>query len=152
MSIKPLTLYHFTSPHHVQGIQQRGICLGALPVFKPGYLPMLVPGYQWLTVNPSWEQAWSVPVTLPYARNAFRFKVAIPRLFRGRLTRWLGSKYSTEGGPLNAGGDPENWWLYHGKIPAAWLVDFARNPQGPPVSEVQIDPLPIMQKLRVGPV
>ena len=118
-----MKLWHFTSPHHVEGCRRYGLRLGMVPVSLDP--PRLLRGYQWLTSNPDRAQSWTEGSTLPYDRTAFRLTIRIPRSHRGHVRRW------TEVGPLlvaadtlatlNEFGDPENWWLYVGAVPPRWI-------------------------------
>jgi len=51
-----MTLYHFTAAHMLPKIKREGLTLGRIPWRKRGKT-ILIPGYQWLTSNPEFDQS-----------------------------------------------------------------------------------------------
>ena len=129
-----MKLYHFTSANHVQGCLRDGITLGMIPVLQDGKIGV-IPGWQWLTVNPSFQQVWANTefTILPYDRTAFRLTVIIPKTAQKQLFRWLDicNKFPIDR-HLNAYGDPENWYVFRGRIKAGWIrkVDLKNGENG----------------------
>lgn len=118
-----MKLYHFTSPIHVEGCKKEGINRGSIPLYKDGRHGLL-PGWQWLTSNPDFGQEWANKEhsTLPYDRTAYRLTVVIPKTSKNRLHKWLdicGSLPIDK--HLNAFGDPENWYVFQGRIKPGWI-------------------------------
>ena len=118
-----MKLYHFTSPLHVDGCLKNGIIKGVIPIYKDGKYG-LIPGYQWLTSNPKFHQEWANTeyTTLPYDRTAYRLTVVIPKAARDRLFRWFDicDKLPIDEA-MNAYGDPENWFVFQGRIKPGWI-------------------------------
>jgi hypothetical protein len=93
--------------------------------------PKVKNGYQWLTSNPDTDQSWDRAKNLPYDRTAFRLTVEIPKKHMKKLL-----KFDEEGEKLipkklyealSGYGDPENWYMYHGLIPAKWIKKVERT-------------------------
>lgn len=122
-----LTLYHFTARRFLPGIRRDGLTRGFVPLsIDP---PEVLPGYPWLTTNGDWNQEWAEGTgRLPYKRNEVRITFAIPDESRCYVLHWLfhGPSMTPAFGELSAFGDPQNWRLYDGTVPAAWIraVDF----------------------------
>ena len=118
-----MKLYHFTSPLHVDGCLKNGIIKGVIPIYKDGKYG-LIPGFQWLTSNPEFHQEWANTeyTTLPYDRTEYRLTVVIPKAARDRLFRWLDicDKLPIDEA-MNAYGDPENWFVFQGRIKPGWI-------------------------------
>lgn len=127
-----MKLYHFTSPLHVDGCKKEGICKGSIPLYQNKRFGLL-PGWQWLTTNPSFNQEWANTEfsTLPYDRTAFRLTVVIPKTAKKYLHRWLDihDKFPTDS-CLNAFGDPENWYVFKGRIKPGWIRKVEYKEQG----------------------
>lgn len=127
-----MKLYHFAAAHMLDGIRAEGLTRGCIPRFGADGKPVaLCMGWQWLTDNPAWEQSWNTREYVPYSRTACRLEVCIPKTARQRLKRWL--DVCAEFGPwtadiLNVGYTPEEWFVFHGRIPPAWFRGVARNP------------------------
>lgn len=127
-----MILHHLTAAHCVRGIQKNGLTRGALPwsIDRDGNV-YLRRGFQWLTANPSFHQQWCFLGALPFPKNAARITVAIPAQHLPRLIRWLDlvKRHNPDSAEeLNrTGGDVENWYLYAGRIPPAWIIETARN-------------------------
>ena len=120
-----MRLYHFTAAHLLPAVRKEGLTLGSIPVFKDERPVNLIPGFQWLTTNPSFEQEWQSGGRLPYRRNAYRITVKIPRAHDGSLVPWLAMCPHIPGGDiLNALGDPENWMIFGGRIPPGWFREI----------------------------
>lgn len=127
-----MKLYHFTSKHHIQGCTQEGLRLGIIPIsINP---PKLIPGFQWLTKNKSFEQMWCDPKysSLPYRRDEYRITIKIPRIQRKNLIAWLyyfeQKLKNTEAKHLNDFGDPYNWYLFKGIVTPKWFKIINHNP------------------------
>lgn len=122
------TLYHFTSPHHVDGCRRHGLVRGMLPLElgAPGRRARVRRGFQWLTVNPDREQSWVQDSSLPYDRCAFRLTVRVPPTRARRLFRWLDVGERLVGpemfATLNGDGDPENWFVFVGHLLPHWIT------------------------------
>lgn len=118
-----MKLYHFTSSLHVDGCLKNGIIKGVIPIYKGGKYG-LIPGFQWLTSNPEFHQEWANTeyTTLPYDRTEYRLTVVIPKAARDRLFRWLDicDKLPIDEA-MNAYGDPENWFVFQGRIKPGWI-------------------------------
>jgi hypothetical protein len=125
-------LYHFTSPLHVESCKKNGLTRGVIPLLVNGKIAIL-PGYQWLTANPDFNQSWANTeyTTLPYDRTAFRLTVVIPKkTAQGQLFKWLDlcHKFPIDE-YLNAYGDPENWHIFKGKIKPSWIRAIDKKPE-----------------------
>lgn len=118
-----MRLYHFTSPLHVEGCCKEGIAKGSIPLVVKGKIG-LAQNWQWLTSNPEFHQEWANTEysTLPYDRTAFRLTVNIPKAHSCRLFKWteLCKSLSIIEG-FNDYGDPENWWVFAGRIRPGWI-------------------------------
>lgn len=132
-------LYHFTARHHADGILRDGSMHGGvIPVPDPSgeYLAGTVPGWQWLTADPSWRQSWATRIKARCDRTEVRLTIEIPLLELHRLKQWdriaadfgyppdLARKFAEIGG----GTDSSVWYVFRGAIPAAWIVDMAERP------------------------
>ena len=118
-----MKLYHFTSSLHVEGCIKQGINRGLIPICKGGRLG-LIPGFQWLTLNPDFQQEWANTKysTLSYDRTEYRLTVVIPKTARDRLFKWLDICDSLPiDEAMNAYGDPENWYIFEGRIKPSWI-------------------------------
>lgn len=126
-----MRLYHFTALHLAPHCLAKGLTLGKIPEIKDGK-PGIIPGYQWLTANGNFVQAWEAYSSLPYRRNAVRIELKIPKAHRDKLLRWIefGRRFKISA-ILNSFGDPENWYVYHGRIPTGWFRKVVYNE--PPV-------------------
>lgn len=116
-------------------IRIMGLTRGMIPVLKAGRNGdrkedfSVLPGYQHLTANKSFAQSWEEHSHLPYRRNAVRLTVKIPKAHRTNLFYWLRfceAVNLNSARVLNSYGDPENWFVYRGRIPPAWFraIDF----------------------------
>jgi hypothetical protein len=124
-----LKLYHFASPLHVDGCLKNGIIKGVIPIYKDGKYGF-IPGFQWLTSNPEFHQegANTEYTTLPYDRTEYRLTVVIPKAARDRLFRWLDICDKLPiGEAMNAYGDPENWFVFQGRIKSGWIRRVERK-------------------------
>lgn len=126
-----MKLFHFTSRYHVQDVLRTGIIKGVIPSGYSILRPVLVYGYQWLTLNPSPDQSWNEGSTLPYNRCEYRLTVKVPEAFEPNVLDWLAVCHSltTVADELNSFGDPENWRLYKGNIPPEWIKRVERFKQ-----------------------
>ena len=118
-----MKLYHFTSTHHVDKCLQEGIKLGSIPVVEDNSFK-LISGYQWLTSNPDFKQEWANTEysTLPYDRTAHRLTIIIPKTDRKNLYKWqdVCETFNIDE-YMNAYGDPENWYVFEGRIKPSWI-------------------------------
>lgn len=120
-------LYHFTAGVFIDKIRHDGLTKGVLPwnLNRQGR-PTFKSPFQWLTTNPDWAQTWCLLGSLPFARNAHRITVHVPEPQRQHLLKWteLCQRCQPDSASeINlAGGDHENWWLFHGRIPASWFL------------------------------
>ena len=130
-----MKLYHFTPTHLLDDIKIMGLTRGMIPILKSGRNGdrkedfKVIPGYQNLTVNKAFNQSWEEQSSLPYRRNAVRITVKIPKNYRCNLFYWLrfcDAVNLNSARVLNSYGDPENWYVYRGKIPPKWFraIDF----------------------------
>jgi len=118
-----LKLYHFTAAHLLPRVKREGLTLGRIP-WRKGGKTVLVPGYQWLTSNPEFDQSWCNVrySSLPYDRLAYRITVMIPRDHLPCLLPWLDVCQKNEmKDVLNDFGDPENWYVFKGRIKPGWF-------------------------------
>lgn len=124
-----MRLYHFTAERFVAPILRHGITRGFVVLSMDP--PRLMPGYRCLTCNPAWEQEWAEGTwRLPYRRNESRLTVDVPADRERHVLKW------TSAGPiltpafrfLSILGDPENWRLFNGDVPPAWIVGVDHNP------------------------
>lgn len=118
-----MKLYHFTSPVHIKGCLKEGITKGSIPLIIQGKIA-LATGWQWLTSNPEFKQEWTNGEysTLPYDRTAFRLTVNIPKTAKDKLFRWMDvCKKLPIIKEMNDFGDPENWWVFKGRIKPSWI-------------------------------
>ena len=120
--MKPL--YHFCPKWMLAGIVRDGLTKGSIPFMNADGKVMLRYGYQWLTMNPDFNQSWNEGSSLPYDRTECRLLVTIPPGDQWeRLIPWLSNcqELSNMHVDLNSYGDPENWIVFRGKIPVEWL-------------------------------
>jgi hypothetical protein len=116
-----MKVYHFTARHLLAGCLNEGLTKGMIPLFDDVGNPYVAPGWQWVTTNPNWDQAWDSGTTLPYSRTAHRLTVKVPKAHGWRLHRWRRVVPGYMAEVLGAEGDPENWLLFHGRIKPAWI-------------------------------
>lgn len=113
-----MKLYHFCPEHMLPGIKKGGLTKGNIPLITKGKVRLL-PKIQWLTLNPSFDQEWEKYSSLPYRRNDYRITLKIPKL-NENLGRWLSicqhPIFKETAEILNEYGDPENWFIYKGRI------------------------------------
>lgn len=129
MSGGTLILYHFTAVRFLKSIQKQGLTRGAIP--KSLFPPEVIVGYQWLTENCSFDQEWEKPSgRLAYRRNEARLKIAIPTQMEHNLIPMRRVRELTPDlfDDLVMFGDPENHWVYKGKIFPAWILNITINP------------------------
>lgn len=118
-----VTLYHFTARRFLADIRRQGLTRGVLlvrtvPVTFRG-------GWQWLTSNPdpagqTWARGTGI---LPYSRTEVRLTVDVPPGHED-LQPWSRVRFLVPevAELLSEYGDPENWWLFNGAIPPAWIT------------------------------
>jgi hypothetical protein len=127
-----LVLYHYTSSHSIAKVRAQGLTKGVLPwnLDKDGN-PTFRKGFQWLTTNPNFGQAWCLLGNLPFSRNAYRITVLVPANAEQHVLSWpeLCRRCKPDcAEELNrTGGDVDNWRLFHGSIPPKWFLEVARN-------------------------
>jgi hypothetical protein len=119
-----LILYHFTPGHLLHGCLSEGLTRGCIPLEIRARGAALLPGWQWLTTSPSWQQAWNVRETITYDRAAYRLAIKVPKSARRQLYRWV--LVCEQIAPrswrdLNSAGDPENWYVYRGRVRPSWV-------------------------------
>ena len=123
-------LYHFCPEWMLANIRRQGLTIGRMLYLLDRVLKA-IPGVQWLTVNPDWNQSWCEHSTLPYRRNEARLTVEIPLDAQGRLHVWMTfcEEHPNElWADLNSFGDPENWRIYRGRIEPEWITCVMHNP------------------------
>lgn len=138
-----MRLYHYTAAHHAVEIAYSGaISGGGVPICSPDgvYAVGLVPGWQWLTSDPDWSQAWATREAIGCDRTECRLVVAIPLLDRTRLYRWddvahrfgytepIARRFAEIGG----GKRSDLWYVFAGAIPSGWIVDLEYRPDVDP--------------------
>lgn len=109
---------------------KQGITLGRM--VRSMDPPSFISNKQWLTKNESFAQGWSVGTgRLPYKRNEVRLTVEIPLSEMENCKPWTQMRFLT---PLVAydledspHADPENWWIYQGKIKPDWIKEILHN-------------------------
>lgn len=119
-----MILYHYTAAHLLHGCLAEGLTRGCVPLELMDGGGRILPGWQWLTTSPAWHQAWNVRHTITYDRAAFRLTIKVPTSARRYLYRWV--RICKELAPaswrnLNSKGDPENWYLYRGRVRPSWV-------------------------------
>lgn len=125
-----MKFYHFTAAHLLSAIQREGLTRGVIPIIDGGKLHGFISPYQWLTTNGSFVQDWQTHSHLPYKRNAVRLTVKIPKSSMVKVVPWLGLDITSHE-VLDSFGDPENWMVFDGKIPAGWIRGIETNPEVP---------------------
>lgn len=126
--------YHFTSPAHLKLVLEKGLTRGAIPWrMRPDRKVGMRRGFQWLTVDPDWEQDWcrEADNKLPYRKNEHRITVNIPRIKEDHVLDWL--KFCAHEHPpsedfLNSFKGHRHWRLFYGAIPPNWFLAIDRNP------------------------
>ena len=126
-----MTLYHFTAKRFLSSIKKEGISRGMmLKSLRP---IQMIPRKQWLTKNSDFNQGWSIGTgLLPYKRNEVRLTIEIPD-DDDRIQPWTKLKFLVPevANYLEASdlADPENWMIYDGVIPSAWIlkIDFHKD-------------------------
>lgn len=142
-----MTLYHFTTQKHLDGIRKRGLALGIVPwALTEGKDHFsFVPGWQWLTQESDWNQDWDAPffgtAALPFRRTDVRITVSIPALYDYRAVRWLAWEARMK--PPSAEffdryRSARFWYLYHGTIPPAWFLAIDQNPNRPESTHLDV--------------
>lgn len=125
-----MIFYHFTSRVHIGAVAKEGISLGSVPDFVQNKLALRY-GWQWVTTNKSFDQAWHNPkeTSLSYDRTEFRITINIPRLHMFKLKPWIKVCRSINMREnLASYGDSENWKVFRGTIPTAWFERIDRKP------------------------
>lgn len=124
------TLYHFTAKRFLESIKRQGLTRGMM--LKSIQPLQFLPNKQWLTTKKEFDQGWSIGTgRLSYKRNEVRLTVEIPIDAQGNLKPWTQMRFLV---PLVANdledsdlADPENWWIYQGKIKPKWITEIKFN-------------------------
>ncbi len=126
-----MRLYHFTAQRFVGGIRRDGLTKGLL--LESFTLLSMKQGFQWLTSNPSWDQGWAEGTgRLPYRRDEVRFTVDVPEGREVDLVGqngWKAMMTPATAEQLTSFGDPENWYVFRGYVPAEWIVEVEARPR-----------------------
>lgn len=133
-----MTFYHFTSGQHLALIlspKSKGICMGVVPHKILRGKPTFFRNWQWLTVNPDFDQTWDRdgfrPPGLPYRRTEHRIRLEITGPLLARVVsfeKYLEHRRCEAELFLKTGTDWKNWYLFSGPIPPNWFLDVLRNP------------------------
>jgi hypothetical protein len=129
-----ITLYHFTSAKRVMPIQAQGLTLGHVPVLLKDGKFGLNPGFQWLTTNPEWVQPWATRMLIKEDRAEVRMEITIPASEIQSLARWtdVQGRFGWRGNAaegFNLAGEGENWILFQGNLPAAFINNTVERPK-----------------------
>lgn len=131
-----MRLFHFCSKHNLAGILKEGITKGVTPIVINGKFAYFAHGFQWLTVNPSFEQAWDTQTTLTYKRTDHRLTVKIPKDRAKNLFKWTDFKgnplFQETYNILSSHGDPENWYIYIANIKTSWIREIINQEETAP--------------------
>lgn len=124
-----MKLYHFCAERFFPSIQKSGLTQGKIPLITSGKFSF-ISNSQWLTTNPDFNQEWNAMFELKYDRTAVRITVKIP-IEDKKLVKWselskLPDLIETAA-ILNSYGDPENWWIYVGKVKPNWFREIKRK-------------------------
>ncbi len=131
---KPITLYHFCAAHDLRSILDSGLTEGCTPIWENGKC-RVERNTQWLTADkePS-RQSWNTRHVLPYSRTAYRLTVTIPYSHRKKIipAKDFMAQYPEENASLVTGWPgSENWFVFRGIIPPAWIVGHKRMEETP---------------------
>ena len=139
-----VTLYHFTARHLANSIAEHGIIRGFVARHSNSFVDASgekwmegvykVPGFVWLTTNPSWDQEWQRISSLPYSRVAVRFTVELPKsakLYTWRDLRRHLKLTDSERAVHEACGGQEHWRIHKGTISRTCLKLAELNPNCP---------------------
>lgn len=123
-------LYHFCADWMLEDIKRQGLTEGKLVI---NMNPIrFMSNYQWLTLNPDFNQSWNEHSSLPYDRTANRLKVEIPDRPARYLYAWLANGEKMAGKEmfetLSAYGDPENWFVFRGQVKPEWIKEIRKKP------------------------
>lgn len=132
-----MKLYHFTQHVNLENIKQKGLFLGVLPLIKNGIYNQ-IPGHQWLTINPNFEQPWNAQQIIEIDKCEVRLLIVIPKSNAYRLIKWTdyktNEKFKETYELTTYAGDFENWWVFKGRIKPNWI------------RKVEVKPKKIMEK------
>lgn len=123
-------LYHFTANRFLKSIKKEGLTRGVIPTSL--FPPEFIFNYQWLTCNDNFTQEWETPTgRLCYRRNEVRLTIHIPAsmehyLIPMRRVRELTPNLFDD---LVRYGDPDNHYVYKGKVFPAWILRVDYNPE-----------------------
>lgn len=124
-----MTLYHFCAEQDKSNILKEGITLGQFPKLVSGQY-QFVPHCQWLTADPDpQKQSWATKHLIDYSRTAYRLTINIPANYHKKLIRAIDfvKDMPEEAQRIVTGwGGSDEWYIYHGKIPAKWIVGCHR--------------------------
>lgn len=122
-------MYHFCAARDVRAIQAEGLTKGMTPAIKDGGVG-IIHGTQWLTTDKDpTRQSWNTHSLVKYSRTAYRLTISIPHSHRKKLVKaadFLKLIPETEKMGLLDWPGSENWHIYIGKIPPAWIVGVQR--------------------------
>jgi hypothetical protein len=121
-----MKFYHFTATHLLPAIQREGLTKGVIPIIRDGKFYGFVGPCQWLTSNGSFVQDWQTHSHLPYRRNAVRLTIKIPKSHMDKVVPWSRLDVPSHE-VLDVAGDPENWMVFDGHIPAGWIREVVKN-------------------------
>ena len=126
-----MKLYHFCREKDFRGIRAQGITKGVIPTVqrmekhtKRKYSPVLIRGWQWLTLNGNHEQqSWATRELFKDDRTEFRFTLEIPEAELGSLydKEKLLSVYPEIGPLFDGWKGSEDWRVFRGTIPKYWI-------------------------------
>lgn len=130
-----MILYHYTANLLRPKICAKGLTKGVLPwSMHDGKPAGLVGGWQWLTQNPDYNQAWAQPMpfsNLPFRRDEWRITIDIPAEQIEHLIHWpkMRDKYHPASEVfIDSFKDSQIWYLFGGVIRPSWFVKWDRNP------------------------
>lgn len=125
-----MRLYHFTAAHLLPSIRREGLTRGFF-VRTAGSEVIYDTHRIWLTSSPDWRQPWCDLrySSLPFDRTATRILLSIPEENKPALERWVDIAHSCPlAVDLNAFCQPQDWWLYNGRIPPEWFEQIDLKP------------------------
>lgn len=128
--------HHFTTLACAAQIIDEGIRLGRMiQVVEQGYVQMN--GYQWLTTDNDYDQAWAAQSPQLRGRTEVRLSVVVPALEFNNLKHWVDICGDDDlAAALKEQGGCDSWWLFKGVIPPEWIKavlsheDFAKGEPG----------------------
>ena len=140
-----MELYHFCREKDFRGIRAQGITKGVIPTVqrmekhtKRKYSPVLIKGWQWLTMNGERDQqSWATKELFKDDRTEYRITLEIPeRELESLYDRARLLTVFPEVGPLFDGwAGSESWRVFRGAIPKYWIkaIDQWKDGQWQPL-------------------